>query len=181
MAARYKKAGVEPSEYALLFPDFFQPDRVERLKISLSQGPPPRMNTDRRPFALGHQLAFFFQFAEGGWKSVIGALSAMGVVVLLVLLELQPFFKRGNKQVLNVFLAAAVIGHTGMTLELILLILFQNRFGVLYEQVALLVGLFMFGAAAGAVFTRRINPETVGEYFSAVHFFLGFARGVGSA
>jgi hypothetical protein len=78
-------------------------------------------------------------------KSVAGAVAACAAVALLVLLAARRSW-RARRSVL-VFAA----GFSGMLLEGAMLLAYQTRRGILYQDLGLLIMLFMGGLAAGSL------------------------------
>lgn len=71
----------------------------------------------------------------------------------LILIPALFFLHRKNIVYLSVFTAGA----TGISSEIILIILFQVFFGYLYNWIGIIIGLFMLGLALGTLFLININ------------------------
>ncbi|MCS7191613.1 MAG: hypothetical protein NZ937_01340 [Armatimonadetes bacterium] len=74
--------------------------------------------------------------------------SIAALPILILLLWLFAHHRYGGRSA--PLIAIAIIGAVGMLTELTILLVFQSRFGTLYQQVALLFALFMLGLAFGA-------------------------------
>ncbi|MBF0507364.1 MAG: hypothetical protein HQK57_00350, partial [Deltaproteobacteria bacterium] len=88
---------------------------------------------------------------QGWWPVILGA-AVLGYLVLC---------RAGSTAVLG----GVVIGGTGfsaMTVQILLLYIFQNAYGVLFQDVGLITALFMFGLAAGGYIASnwRICPSS---------------------
>ncbi len=72
-------------------------------------------------------------------------------------------------------LTVTCISSVGMLAELTVLLLFQSRFGTLFQQVGLLFALFMFGLAFGALTIERWRHDGSVLALSALAFATGIA------
>jgi len=159
LAGRYRRRGVEPAAFAFGFPVLFQPDRVEELRSALESPPRPEANTDFRPVAYIYQLLVWNRWAGSdvsGWLLALRARSPLWMLAVLgVLLGARWLALRrkgpGGRRRFDLALAIAVLGLTGMSVELVLLFAFQNHFGVLYQKIAMFIALFMFGLTMGSL------------------------------
>jgi spermidine synthase len=131
-------------------------DRFFEIQRELDRDPTPA-NTDVRPLCYRYAgliwLSQFFprlmhQDATGAWAGPVGwAASAMGMVGLAGLI----LWARRSPGRTRVLLVAAA-GFIGMMLETMLLLYYQAKSGVLYQDIGLLLTAFMAGLAGGAGF-----------------------------
>ena len=88
---------------------------------------------------------------DGKW--IATALVILFLARLLWVLS-RPFHT-GRELRFNTLWAISTVGLTGLALELVLLLAYQNLFGYLYEKVGLAVALFMLGLAVGGALVTR--------------------------
>ncbi|MBN1947922.1 MAG: FMN-binding protein [Bradymonadales bacterium] len=124
------------------------------------------LNTDRRPITLFLNLLVLG--TQGGLKvgTTLRAIRALGLsllvlpLVLFVLLRLayRLTTRQSREQAVayNGTVLLAGFGATSMCLSILLLIAFQNRFGVLFLSVGILSALFMLGLFAGGLLGIRL-------------------------
>ena len=162
-------------------------DRFFEIRRELAQDPTPA-NTDVRPLCYRYAgliwLSQFFprlmhQDATGAWAGPVGwAASAMGMVGLAGLI----LWARRSPGRTRVLLVAAA-GFIGMMLETMLLLYYQAKSGVLYQDIGLLLTAFMAGLAGGAGFVSltikggrfEALSDTLAPYLKLGFLVLGLA------
>jgi len=79
---------------------------------------------------------------------------------LFVVLRIARLAMKGGREArtrsFNALFAIATTGFAGMSLEIILIFSFQNIFGYIYQQIGIIVSIFMVGLSAGSLMTNRI-------------------------
>lgn len=136
-------------------------DRTAQIAGFLQHTPAPA-NTDLRPVCYQYTwvlwLSRFFPALGllalpdlGGWLS----LPLLGWVVAVLLGRRTPAWRRA--------LLAAAAGFAGMLLEGVLLLGYQTRQGVLYQDLGLLLTLFMAGLGLGALSADRLGWRRNGQ------------------
>ena len=135
------------------------PDRMDQIYALLEPGADTAVNRDFHPAAyyfngilwsaqFGHGYARLLEDAGHiSFSQVLAAVIALSIALLL-------FFvvgagPRGRAQASAVWCVVAS-GYALMTLQILLLLSFQAVFGFLYRELALLIGMFMAGIAAGS-------------------------------
>ena len=123
----------------------FSADRMADIQRAASQ--PARLNRDMNPSLYYHHLQHWlsqFERPHLSWMVVLGA----GFLVYVMRLG-------------RVSLAIFASGFTASALELMILLAFQALCGSLYQQLGLVVAVFMAGLAAGAwaAASWNVNPE----------------------
>ncbi len=144
-------------------------DRLAEIEAKLgAAGAPP--NTDSRPICYQYTLVlwlsrFFPALGTMDFSSFeAGAprpwLAAAGVLLLAVLAGAR-LWRNARRAAL-----AALAGFSGMLLEGVLILGFQARSGALYQDIGVLLAVFMAGLSAGALaldaWSRRNRPGGVG-------------------
>ncbi|MBI5487344.1 MAG: hypothetical protein HY905_08430 [Deltaproteobacteria bacterium] len=178
LAARAEgRPGLDPRAYP---PDFFaesfpaeQTAKLAAL-LGLDRILPGPVNEDLRPVAyLDRLLAHLARRSTGlatkhasRLPGVLAALAALPAWAwLLPLLVMPPtarlLGRRESLAGLQAGIIAALVGGTGMALEMLLLVAYQVNTGRLYVGYAVLTGAFMLGVAAGAHGGTRLaeRPE----------------------
>lgn len=143
-------------EYYLL--NDLAPDRLAYLRKVLSQ-PPPELNTDLAPGCYFYDL-LLSSVQEGlALKEVLLRLRGLPTYVpwaaLGLGLALLGLGSRRRPEALFL-LQVVIMGLGTMTLEIVLLILYQVQLGSLYRQLGMLIAAFMVGMAAGAAAGSRL-------------------------
>ncbi|MFA7173522.1 MAG: 4Fe-4S binding protein [Kiritimatiellia bacterium] len=125
------------------------------------------INRDRHPQALFHALLLAARQGGAGEKSVqaVVKFSRHGFVLFLSLFLIYGFLRaiylgrpRRNKPAVfdSVFLVAST-GFVGLALNVVLMFLFQSRFGSIFLYIGLISAFFMLGLFCGALLARRKN------------------------
>jgi spermidine synthase len=145
----------------------FTNDRFADVEKRLKETAVPE-NTDIRPvcypYAVMSWLARFFPslaladlpgfgtegkgFGKIGWGVVLGLGLGIGLALLFLGSRLRPAWHRG--------LLAAVAGFLGIVSESVLILAYQAKEGVLYQDIGLLLAAFMAGLALGAPVFRDL-------------------------
>ncbi len=159
LAERYRKRGFT-SKYMTprSFPLFFPPTGREYIKDRLAGAESGRINTDAAPLSYFLHLIWWEQMTGKSWTRawLAGAADvrawgpwAAGLLCLpLLLILIRPSPARAA------WWTMTMTGGTAMALQIILIFLFQNKYGVIYREIGLLSALFMFGLAAGGFIGR---------------------------
>ena len=119
-------------------------------------------NTDERPvcyhYAITIWLSKFYPalLKTGGFFSPSAKPWHLVAIVVFAVLTLIAIIRRWESRNLTLCVLVAVVGGCGMILETILLLRFQSASGILYQDIGLLLTLFMLGLSAGAGSIARI-------------------------
>lgn len=163
-----------PSEHfhPAMFATLVQPHRLAEVKESLEGKKFIRTNSDTNPSAYYYNLILWLSTLEAGGREGEGTAGFMMVVerrgFVTVLIIMVVFLgagasglvlsrkssrqKRAGGALLSVFLC----GFTAMSFEMLLIYYYQNLFGVLFERIALITGVFMVGIAGGGMFANAL-------------------------
>lgn len=167
LARRYQ--GIQPQEPrfpASGFASLVQADEVAYLRQRLDAAS-AQINTDARPITYLLNLLLWAEFSASGLVATLGKLRDLGhwpylipAGVFLGLWLLRALLVRtpaGRSRREAGTVALFVLGLLAMALQLTLLLAYQAKVGLLFERLALLNGLFMFGLALGALCGRRLR------------------------
>ncbi len=134
------------------------PDRVADLEAQIRPQPRTPVNRDFAPVAYYFNLAFWSGRFRPGYGVAFRDLARVdyGTVVAVVagLLGLAALALGKLKHAPPGF-ATAAMGFTMIGLEILLLLAFQAIYGSLYRQLAIVIGAFMAGMAAGSWLALR--------------------------
>ncbi len=127
------------------------------------------INRDRHPQALFHTLLLAGRRGGAGEKSVqaVVTFSRHGFVLVLSLFLIygllraiylgRPGRNRNKPSAFDSGFLVASTGFVGLALNVVLMFLFQSRFGSIFLYIGLISSLFMLGLFCGALLTRRKN------------------------
>ena len=134
------------------------PDRVAELEAQIRPEPRTPVNRDFAPVAYYFNLAFWsgrFGSRYGdAFRRLAGVDYRTALAVLAELLGLAAILGRRRARA-QAACATAAMGFTMIGLEILLLLGFQAIYGSLYQQLAILIGAFMAGMAAGSWLALR--------------------------
>jgi len=155
-------------ELPLLLP----PQRTAELRAALLATAAP-INTDLRPVTYYFNLVLFGHYTARPLAALLGWLlglswwaTAAALLVLGALLAalLRHRARAGRASAVAPLFSLATTGLLGSAECIALLYAFQNSLGFIYDAIALLVGLFMFGLAAGSLGgTRFLTRGDAGQ------------------
>ncbi|MBN2011012.1 hypothetical protein JW960_16815 [candidate division KSB1 bacterium] len=142
------------------------PDRIQYINHVLNAGTSILPNRDLRPSGYLYKLIVWSTYFSSGIKRLYDSLSQIKISAILGLLALGGvvfifFVKRTQLLFPTNYLAlkttVACMGYTSMSLQILLLLLFQTQFGFLYLQIAFIMTGFMAGLSAGTFITLHAN------------------------
>ncbi len=162
--------GLQPSRLRLTpeaFAALVEPSRVARaqsLVVSLLDDPNVRPSDLTRPLALFNNLLVRAEQESDDLARLLEALQRNGHVIWVPLVVLALFAlaniaarrRRVDTQRRAALVVLAAGGAVGMGLDLLLLHIYQGRFGTLYLEVGWLFGLWMGGLAIGGLVGRKL-------------------------
>jgi spermidine synthase len=140
-------------------------DRFFKIRDMLRAVKAP-MNTDVRPICYQYTLMIwlskFFPSLAAKDLSHWGRLSSRSSGVLLLCVAL--FFLAIRKRTgIRRILLAGTAGFAGMALEVVAMLYYQVKYGVLYQDIGVLLMSFMAGLASGAWTIERAQGESSGR------------------
>jgi spermidine synthase len=169
LADRYESRGIQSQYFSkYLFASLFEPERVRFTRDSFEAAEGLRINTDDTPVTYFFNLVLWSRYSGGRFGPVLLRLSDMRfhrpvllIAVVFVLVAVFLFRRRRDTMALGQPLALIAIGTTGtaaMAFDLTALYAYQNIYGYLYQEIGLVVALFMTGLALGGISaTRRLE------------------------
>ena len=146
--------------------EYFLRDRLSPARLAMAQqmvaGPHPRVNTDSHPWGLYYGLLLTGLEADSRLPAVLLWLADRGRGFLfggaaLLTLALCPWSwqQRHRGGHLAPLYSVFAMGVAVMSLEMVILILYQTTLGYLYGQMSLLLAAFMLGLGGGAFLASR--------------------------
>jgi len=166
--------------------------RIGYFNRIMGQGQPGEINRDLRPMSFYNQIISDLSF-QYPWLAVffkwVGKTSVFFWLGFLLLLGggiwIGSKVSPGTRPSLTVLISVGASGFSTMSLEMLMLILFQVELGVLYLEIGLLMALFMLGLAGGSYWltsragfflrSRRVGARL--QCLFSLYFFL-FLLGV---
>ena len=161
LARRYLSRNIATDYFSQYNFDYLlQPERVEFIEATLSQAKGLLLNTDQQPVAYFFNLIIWARLSGQRLAQFMIRLQGLNIwwfIAPLILFALFRIIRRfAGKENLasyrrgNVIFAIASTGFIAMAVEILLLFVFQNIYGYIYQQVGLIVAVFMFGLALGS-------------------------------
>ncbi len=153
------------------------PERISRTMEALTIAAPPPFNEDLRPISYFYGILFFLsQFSPKAVRALeaLSRVSPWLIALPFLLIPLTGLLLDGQKKPI---VSMGIIGFTGMSLEIVLLYAFQAFYGYVYNDVGLLLALFMAGLSLGSFAGLRYltkKPRTIFVEFSVFCFFSAF-------
>ncbi|MFH1538614.1 MAG: hypothetical protein ABIH66_06625 [bacterium] len=181
LSRRYTRRDVRTEYFhPAMFETLVQPRRLREVEETLKKKEGVRTNTDGNPAAYFYNLVLWLSTLEAGGKEAPGgaaflkAAERYGMKVILAVMIVffaAAAFRLTSRRysprhrlaggtaggtaggaLLSVFLC----GGAAMSFEMLLIFGYQNLFGVLFERIALVTGIFMFGIACGAALANAL-------------------------
>jgi spermidine synthase len=163
LARSYIAAGISAEYFTqYTFEELMPLDQVKSITNTLETAQNVRMNTDNNPVTYYFDLLLWNKFLQENnlfssflrrfWIFVAGTM-ASGLAILFILLQRRRQEKQ-KQTALAVIIS--VCGMTGMALNLLFLLNFQEAFGSIYEMVGAMIAANMLGLALGAFAASRL-------------------------
>ncbi|MEO0095143.1 MAG: methyltransferase [candidate division WOR-3 bacterium] len=152
-------------------------EKIDYVKKSIERTI-PYLNTDLKPICYYFNGLLWGSIVSAGLKKLfIKVFNLPARLFFLLLIPILFFWHRKTIVYLSVF----TMGATGISTEIILIILFQVFYGYVYNWLGIIIGLFMLGLALGTLWF--INIEKCDKllntsqkkmcWLSTIQFFLG--------
>jgi spermidine synthase len=156
LAGRSRAARIETAHFRPEYffgTDDYDPEKVAHVRESLEDSDAPA-NTMSRPVATAYSLALWRNFSgTGNWAAVW--VTAIAAVAALVWAAARVAPAAGTATAWVACGAVATTGLAAISIELLLLLLFQAVCGYVYTRIGLVFAVFMAGLALGARSGRR--------------------------
>ncbi len=168
LASRLQARGIKTRIISAAYLHYlFTNDRFAEVARALESGTAP-INTDVRPICYQYTimiwLSKFLPSAKFWDLSLSGSWTSRGLVCLAAL-GFPALLLSHARWPMRRALLTAVAGFVGMTLEALILLYFQTKSGILYQDIGILLTGFMAGLAFGAYGTEKIYrraPKALG-------------------
>jgi len=177
--------GFQAEIFYLLWEPDHAAKRQEDLRAFVRQAAP---NADMTPAAIHAYLRLWGKFQEGGWGGLERLLDLSvnwfwGMAILVCGLALACAIKqpeaRGILPQRAGFWLASAYGASGILAEIMVLGLFQSACGYVYEQMALLFGVYVLGFGAGCALTHKALARAWCPCVLVGYSFLGLCANLG--
>jgi len=165
-AARFATRRIMTSTFfPMSFYNLLMPHRVKELEEWLRRDLKVELNTDAHPVSFMQQIELWNIYSSTSVNTWLPYLQQMPFWQILAtflliasVLMLVPVFISPQAAVKTVIAGGvAISGATGILSEIILILLYQNRFGAAYQMTALFFGLYMMGLASGAMLFGKVQ------------------------
>ncbi|MFC1726332.1 hypothetical protein ACFL4T_11950 [candidate division KSB1 bacterium] len=139
-------------------------ERVKYLLENLETDEPVIQNTDLNPIAYYFDMVLWSTHFSQKLRSFFLYLNNINLKFLFILTIIFMYgvfsffyFVKQKTPKKNLYLAVLITGFSGITFELIILLLFQILYGYLYYQIAVILTAYMAGAGLGSYYILRKN------------------------
>ncbi|MBC8550210.1 MAG: fused MFS/spermidine synthase [Candidatus Brocadiales bacterium] len=167
LTKRYVERGVKSDFFSEhVFNTLLPPERVKFVADEIESRKGLKVNTDAKPVTYFLNLMLWDKLTGsklGGtlqWikDSHVKAFLIPVFVFIVCRFAYVTVFRRSPdvQQRFNSIAAIATTGFAGMALEIILIFAFQNIYGYVYENIGLIIAVFMFGMALGGGISNRL-------------------------
>ncbi len=175
LARRYKERNIKtdyfsPYHFEILLPE----DLIDFIKNSMEHQI-ASLNTDTQPVTYFYNLILWDRYSGSRLSLLLQKLSKINIIwIILIILFLlftrilYIYIKKPDKKTeikFNSFLSITITGFSGMAMEIILILAFQNIFGYIYREIGLLVAIFMAGLSSGTFIMNKILSKTRDKRF----------------
>ncbi|HLD36335.1 MAG TPA: fused MFS/spermidine synthase [Planctomycetota bacterium] len=176
--SRYRASKVEskyfisPASFEIMLPE----SQIKFTQEALRNRKTHYLNTDLKPITYFFNLVLWDTMTDssGTFFKTLSGIKFWWVILVIITLAavrlglLVSFTTKESRQQHNALFSIFIIGLSGLSLELILLLAFQNIYGYLYQYIGFLIALFMAGLALGAFISNRLlnqNSSLLKKYW----------------
>jgi hypothetical protein len=163
LAHRFAAAGISAEYFSkYMFEELMPPDRIKFITNALAGAKNIRLNTDNNPVTYYFDLLLWNRFLQGSnrffffmtpsWIFSAGGMGSGLMLFLILLRRGQP----GKQRQTALAVIMAVCGMTGVALNLLLLLNFQEVFGSIYKMVGAMIAANMLGLALGTIVASQL-------------------------
>jgi spermidine synthase len=163
LAHRFALSGISAEYFTqYTFAELMPPDQIKSITNTIESAKNVRLNTDNDPVTYYFDLLLwnkflqdsnrFFSFLSRFWIYTAGAVTSGFMVLFILLKRKQP--EKQKRTALAVIIS--VCGMTGMALNLLFLLNFQEAFGSIYEMMGAMIAANMLGLALGVLGASRL-------------------------
>ncbi|MEO0206887.1 MAG: hypothetical protein ABIL22_09480, partial [candidate division WOR-3 bacterium] len=133
-------------------------ERMEYIKTSIGQSK-PFINADLKPVCYYFNAVLWGGVVSHNLKNLFVKLFRLQPIIFFLPLILTFLFWRRRSVI---YFSVFSVGATGISAEIVLLILFQVFYGYVYYWLGIIIGLFMFGLASGTFSYMKIRSRHSG-------------------
>jgi spermidine synthase len=179
LSKRHEASGMSPAKLGLIFQSLYPKDSTNAFKNVLLHRREKVLNTDDTPISCLFYNKIIGWYSRSNISGILGFFESIKLsdiiflVAAIFIMRLVFVFFKKNKSKPERFLKSHTLfavfssGLAGLSLELVILYIFQSNFGEIYHIVGLIIALFMFGLPLGAASARRaisiISPSSAGN------------------
>jgi len=167
LTKRYVERGVRSAFFSEhVFDTLLLPERVRFVADEIESRKDLMVNTDAKPVTYFLNLMLWDKLTGSKLGGILKWLKNSHVKTVLIPILIfivcrfayVTVFRRSPdaQQRFNSIAAIVTTGFAGMALEIILIFAFQNIYGYVYENIGLLIAVFMFGMALGGGISNRL-------------------------
>ena len=192
LTKRYVERGVRSDFFSEhVFDTLLPAERVEFVADEIESRKDLRVNTDAKPVTYFLNLMLWDKLTGSKLGGILKWLENSHVITFMIPVFIfiicrfvyVAVFRRSPdaQQRFNSIAAIVTTGFAGMALEIILIFAFQNIYGYVYENIGLIIAVFMFGMAlGGGISNRLILQSTSGNVLNKLNLFAMFRKFVKS-
>jgi len=178
LAGRVRQRGLNTAyvrEYYLSYQ--FSKERRDYLSSRLDRVPPERINRDLRPVAFWFDFILWSRhFASPVMAKTLEWFSRLRAgygfaMLLLSALSAWIWVRRSRSALPSVRLSLFCLGLSGISIELVILLAYQTLYGVLYQDMAVIVAGYMAGLGIGSAFAVKGKRPAPSAAFRRQAFF----------
>jgi spermidine synthase len=136
-------------------------DRFDQIRRLMDSTNSTELNTDNKPVCYRYTSAiwlskFFPEYAYINFNTINPYnLISFGIFAVLFFAFIKAFKK------IKKYILISVVSFQGMILELSLILRYQTESGILYQNIGILITVFMLGLSAGSYVLNRIEADNV--------------------
>lgn len=144
-----------PTQYVTKYylPYEFYSERIDYIRRILDKFNPRVLNTDSRPISYYYDIVLKGAYFSQWFRKIFVSFSKIPTWITLVTITLGFIFIGFITR--PAVLSIGIIGATGISSQLLLILSFAILYGYIYHKIGIITGGFMLGVAFGARFTEK--------------------------
>jgi spermidine synthase len=179
LAQHYSAVNI-PTEYfsKYMYKGIMLPERINYIADILESVQDYRLNTDIDPVIYYFDLLLWNRFLQGNneiFSSITRTKIYLAAVLVAGILFVIMFVQRRQRERMERSALAIIIacgGFIGMTINLLLILNFQETFGSIYELIGAMSAVFLLGSVIGVMCTARVFNKYKAKFILLIIFII---------
>ncbi|MEW5822107.1 MAG: hypothetical protein AB1782_18075 [Cyanobacteriota bacterium] len=166
---KYNKSNINSDYfYPEIFEQLLQPEKILFVEKEIKNYKEYLINTDSNPISYLLNVYIYNKYTDSSNKifDILNKITLYWLIIIFVIIIsiitlVEILFNKSFYQIYSMF----ILGFSGISLNIILMLIFQSNYGVLYHYIGLIIAVFMFGIATGCYFYNYVSVSNINKNY----------------